>query len=218
MGQEDSKPTTPPKQAARWPEIILASRSPRRRALLRDAGIPFVTAVASVDERPEDSEPPALYAERLASAKANAVARTVGSGLVLGADTIVVLDGEILGKPSDAVQARNMLVRLRDRQHLVATALALVDAGSGWTARAVEYTGVYMRAYSDDEIEAYLATGDGLDKAGGYAIQHAGFQPVAGIRGSACNVIGLPISTLRHMLAGYCAGWTASPVTREPGA
>ena len=177
---------------------MLASTSPRRRSLLAEAGLDFKVETADVDESTLPGERAQEMVVRLALAKACAAAAGRAEGLVLGADTIVVLDGEALGKPSDEQAARDMLNRLRGRGHLVMTAMAVVNAASGFTATDVEYTGVWLRDFGTDELEAYIASGDPLDKAGAYAIQHEGFRPVARIQGSACNVIGLPIAlTLR---------------------
>lgn len=191
--------------AANPPALILASGSPRRRELLAELGIPFVVRSADVDESLLPGEAPEPYARRLALAKARAVAEAAGSGLVLGADTIVVDGDDILGKPADADAARALLRRLRGRRHVVITALALVDAASGAARVVAEHSGVWLRAVTDAEIDAYVATGDPLDKAGGYAVQHAGFRPVARIQGSETNVIGLPLTRLGWLLAGMVA-------------
>lgn len=189
--------------------LILASASPRRRALLAALGRPFTVQVADVDETARPGEPPIAYALRLARAKARVVAEATAEqaspALVVGADTIVVLDGAILGKPATAEEARAFLRRLRGRRHLVVTAVAVLPQGVGrrsaedgqasWAA-----TGVWMRGFSDAEIEAYVASGDALDKAGGYAIQHPSFQPVAALQGSETNVIGLPLGLTAWLL------------------
>ncbi|MFN8559525.1 MAG: Maf family protein [Dehalococcoidia bacterium] len=120
-------------------------------------------------------------------------------GLVLGADTVVALDGRPLGKPRDAGEARTMLLALRDRDHEVVTGVALAMEGAAG-AEAAARTRVRMRAYTDDEVAAYIATGDPFDKAGGYAIQHPHFRPVARIDGCYCNVVGLPLWTVRDLL------------------
>lgn len=192
--------------------LILASASPRRRALLAALGRPFTVKVADVDETARPGEPPIAYALRLAREKAAAVAEAGAAGadqaspaLVLGADTIVVLDGAILGKPASADEARAFLRRLRGRRHLVVTAVAVLPQGLGHRAEAEGQaswaaTGVWMRDYADAEIEAYVASGDALDKAGGYAIQHPSFQPVAALQGSETNVIGLPLGLTAWLL------------------
>ncbi len=190
--------------------FILASGSPRRRELLSSLGITFTVIKSDIDETQHAGEPPLDYVRRLSSAKADAVAAKLeGSALVLAADTVVILaadtlgilDGEILGKPVDAADARHMLQRLRDRGHIVCTALTLLQTGAAERQiTRLTQTEVSMRAYTDDEIDAYIATGDPFDKAGSYAIQHEGFHPVARIDGSYTNVVGLPLETLQEML------------------
>jgi septum formation protein len=180
--------------------LVLASASPRRQALLTTLGLSFDVAHADIDEAVQPGEAPLPYARRLALAKARAVAARAGDALVLGADTTVVLDGTALGKPSSPEEATAVLRRLRDRRHDVVTALALVDAATGAVWSTEDVTGVWMRPYTDDEIAAYVATGDPMDKAGAYAIQHAGFRPVARLQGSETNVIGLPLARVRELL------------------
>ncbi len=194
--------------------LLLASASPRRHALLGALGVPFEVVAADVDEAVAVGEEPAAAAVRLATAKAAAAAGLAraqprsagfagGAVLVLGADTIVAArDGgpPILGKPRDAAEAAAMLFRLRGRRHDVVTGVAIVDAASGRCASASATTAVWMRCYGDDEVTAYIASGDPFDKAGGYAIQHAGFHPVAALVGSEANVIGLPLGLVRRLL------------------
>jgi septum formation protein len=181
--------------------LVLASASPRRRELLTRFGVPFTVAAMDVDETPRPDEAPAAYAARLAACKAAAAASGATAGLVLGADTIVVLDGAVLGKPTSPDMARDYLARLRGRRHTVLTALAVVDTAGGTLWTGLEATGVWLRHYAADEVEAYIATGDPLDKAGGYAVQHAGFRPVARLEGSETNVIGLPLGLTARLLA-----------------
>jgi septum formation protein len=177
--------------------LILASASPRRRELLAELGVPFAVRSASVDETPQPGESPEALVRRLSRAKALAVAAqsaaSAPGAIILAADTTVVLDGEILGKPADVAEATAMLRRLRGGAHTVLTAIALLDTGDNRLITDLAVTRVTMRDYSDDEIAAYVASGDPFDKAGGYAIQHAGFQPVASIQGSYTNVVGLPL-------------------------
>lgn len=191
------------------PRFVLASASPRRRELLASLGISFDIHPANIDEAQRPGEPPLVYAQRLSAEKAAAAARAAAPpALILAADTVVICDGVILGKPADAAEARAMLRTLRGRGHIVCTALTLARLNSGTdihTSTRSTCTDVHMRDYSDDEIEAYIATGDPFDKAGGYAIQHAGFDPVARISGSYTNVVGLPVETLRALLAEI--GW-----------
>ncbi|MBL8131873.1 MAG: septum formation protein Maf [Anaerolineae bacterium] len=200
--------------------VILASGSPRRREILGSLGVTFTVVKPDIDETQRPGENPYKYVARLSQEKADAVAaRLEGDRLVLAADTIVVvaadtigvmLDGDILGKPVDAEDARAMLERLRGEMHVVCTAITLLKIDGGESRRRTQLTRtrVFMRGYSDEEIAAYIATGDPFDKAGGYAIQHERFAPVAQIDGSYTNVVGLPVETLRAMLAemGVTAG------------
>ena len=182
--------------------LVLGSASPRRRELLAALGLAFTVQAPEVDEQPDGSAPAAL-AETLALRKACAVAETEGGteggdAAVLGADTIVVLDGELLGKPGDATQAAAMLRALRGREHQVVTGVAVV-AGE---RSAVEHvvSRVAMREYSEAELAAYLAAGSPFDKAGAYAIQDRDFAPVARLDGCECSVIGLPLWTVARLL------------------
>ena len=182
---------------------ILASSSPRRRELLAQSGLRFEIIKPDIDESRRAGEDLVDYAERLSREKAEAAARVLGGGpaLIIAADTIVLDGSELLGKPVDADDARRMLRRLRGREHAVVTAftLYLVDR-AGDSPRAVTRharTLVYMRDYSEAEIEAYVCSGDPLDKAGAYAIQNEAFRPVARIEGSYSNVVGLPLDELR---------------------
>lgn len=183
--------------------LVLASASPRRRELLATLGRPFSVQAADLDESRLPGEEPLAYGLRLAQAKALAVAESLGdqAATVLGADTLVVLDGAILGKPADAAEATAMLRRLRGRAHRVLTAVALVDAARGRVRLGAGHTTVHMRPYTEAELAAYVAGGDPLDKAGAYAIQHAGFSPVARLEGSETNVIGLPLGVVVYLLA-----------------
>ncbi len=181
--------------------LVLASASPRRRELLSSLGRPFDVQVADVDERPLPAENPSAYGLRLALAKARAVAEVLASApaTVLGADTLVVLDGRILGKPADPDEARAMLALLRGRRHEVLTAVAVVDPRGG-SITDLAVTGVWMRAYDETDVDAYVDSGDPLDKAGAYAIQHRGFRPVQRLEGSETNVIGLPLALVDRLI------------------
>lgn len=183
-------------------QLILASASPRREELLRQLGLPF-TVVPS--ELPEELPPgpPGESVRALALAKARAVAGRLGSGVVLGADTVVVLGGAIFGKPADPKDARRMLRELRGQTHEVVTGVGLVEAPARREASAVVVTRVRMGRYADDEIDAYLATGEPYDKAGAYAVQGAGSRLVAHVDGCYTNVVGLPLSTTRRLLAEW---------------
>ncbi|MGE5377800.1 MAG: Maf family protein [Bacteroidota bacterium] len=172
--------------------LILASNSPRRRQLLALTGIPFVVSVADVDESQLANERPADYVLRLAEMKARAV-RAGADQFVLAADTTVVDGSDILGKPKDEAEAVAMLTRLRGHVHQVYTGIALLHAGDGQLLTDLCVTDVPMREYTDEELRAYVATGDPLDKAGAYAIQHAEFHPVARMDGCFASVMGLPV-------------------------
>lgn len=200
-----------PGEARRVP-VVLASASPRRRELLAGMGVRFTVVVPDIDESPEPAEDPARYVERLARAKADAVAATLGHPhpVVLAADTTVTLAGHILGKPADAAEAGVMLRALSGRTHLVHTGVAVV--GPRGTASSVTTTEVTFRALGRDEIAAYVATGDPLDKAGAYGIQGEAGRFVADLRGSASNVVGLPAAQTMALLAD--AG--LDPVTWGP--
>lgn len=191
-------------------KIILASASPRRRQLLGLLGVDFSVMPADVDEDPWPGETPLETQHRITRDKARAVAARLetaasvensdpkGSNLILACDTTVLLDGEMLNKPADASEARWMLRQLRGRAHEVQSAI-VVRAGGDEIIDIVT-SEVLMRAYGDDEIEAYIASGDPYDKAGGYAVQHTVFRPVAEIRGCPLNVIGLALCQLRARL------------------
>jgi septum formation protein len=200
------------------PPLILASSSPRRRDLLASFGLEFTIIKPDIDEGQHPGEAPLDYVRRLSREKAAAVARPLRSpAAVLAADTVVILaadtlgvdqSGEILGKPVDADDARRMLQRLRRRVHQVYTAMTIYQSvGDGTPVQftSLTRTDVFMREYSDAEIEAYIATGDPFDKAGSYAIQHEGFHPVDRIDGCYTNVVGLPVCEVRQMLA--TVGW-----------
>ena len=178
--------------------LVLASGSPRRRELLALLGLPFEVVPADVDESVRPDETPVELVRRLAVAKADAIAQSDDSAVVLAADTIVDVAGEILGKPTDADDARRMLRSLSARTHLVHTAVAVLRAGQ--TVQDVVTTAVSMTTMSGAVIEWYLATGEPMDKAGAYAIQGTGGAFVSAIDGSASNVVGLPLATVVELL------------------
>jgi len=182
------------------PVLILASASPRRRQLIALLGLPFEVCAADVKEHPQDDEHPRDLVRRLSEDKVRAVASSVRGGLVVGADTIVVLEGEILGKPADANAALLMLHRLRGQAHQVYTGVSVLDPATGRLSSIVVRSTVWMRAYSDEEMMAYVRGGGPLDKAGGYAIQDGVFQPVARVEGCYANVMGLPLCHLYRLL------------------
>lgn len=189
------------------PPLILASASPRRRELLAQAGIACEVRPADVDETPRVDEAPAAYVTRLACAKALAVDRD--DRPVLGADTAVVLDGEIFGKPADAVDAARMLRALSGREHEVCSAVAVV-AGDRCDHRCVTVR-VRMRALDDDEIAAYTRTGEPLDKAGAYAVQGRAAAFVERVDGSYTAVVGLPLyEALALLQAAGISAWGAA--------
>jgi septum formation protein len=184
--------------------LVLASSSPRRRELIGSLGLPFDVIKPDIDETQHLGESPLHYVQRLSREKALAVADMVDTPtLILAADTVVILDSEILGKPTDANEARFILGRLKGREHEVCTAFTVLDTQSNRATTQPVITTVTMRDYSEAEIEAYIATGDCYDKAGGYAIQHPQFQPVQSIDGDYNNVVGLPLDAVRDVLKEY---------------
>ncbi len=180
--------------------LVLASGSPRRREYLALLGARFRVRAPAVPEAPRPGERPADLALRLSLAKAEEVAARHPEDLVLAADTIVVLEGRVLGKPAGPAEALEMLRALRGREHTVYTALALARGRDGLRRRDIAATPVRMAPYTDEEIARYVATGDPLDKAGAYAIQAVGFAPVERFRGCYANVVGLPMCHLYRSL------------------
>jgi septum formation protein len=176
--------------------LILASQSPRRAEILRQAGIPFVVRAAPVDEDLLPGEMPDTYVRRLAQAKARAVEAT-GDEIVLGADTTVVVDQEILAKPADAIDAHRMLTLLSGRRHEVMTGICLRRGEEMICDHAV--TAVWFAAMTEQEIDDYVASGEPMDKAGAYAVQGAASKFIPRIEGCYFNVVGLPIALVyRH--------------------
>ncbi|HVE86738.1 MAG TPA: Maf family protein [Myxococcales bacterium] len=189
-------------------QLVLASGSPRRRELLAALGLAFDVVSPGVDEQVRPGEPAPAYVRRVAEEKAAAGARARPFTLVLAADTAVVLDGAILGKPSGSADARQMVRSLSGRRHLVLTAVALEGP---WRASTVVETAVWFRPLTEAEISWYVSTGEPLDKAGSYAIQGAGGMLVQRIEGSASNVVGLPLAETVELLrkAGHPLPWGA---------
>jgi septum formation protein len=182
-------------------ELVLASNSPRRRELLSLGGWSFLSRPADVDESQRPGEAPRDYVLRLAESKARACKAVTPQGdVILAADTTVVDKNAILGKPADSRAAVEMLKKLRGHTHQVLTGLAVLRPADGVIVTDLCVTDVPMRAYRDDEIEAYVATGDPLDKAGAYAIQDAGFHPVESLGGCYASVMGLPLCHLTRSL------------------
>ena len=178
------------------PRLVLASASPRRREILSGANLRFEIQPSTIDECTREGERPAELAERLAAEKAADVAARLGSTPatpVLGADTIVVVDEDVLGKPRDAAHAVELLTRLMGRRHRVMTGIALAWSDGRAMLSEVVTSEVEMRAASRDELVEYVALGESLDKAGGYALQGAGGRFVVQVLGSSSNVIGLPL-------------------------
>jgi nucleoside triphosphate pyrophosphatase len=185
------------------PKIILASSSPRRRELLKQAGIPYTIEPAEADESALPGEMPRSHVKRLALLKARTIAARHKNGLVLGADTVVVVDGEILGKPASKAEAKRMLTLISGRAHEVLTGIALVDAGTGRATSAAEKTKVFVKPLSEGEIDEYIATGEPMDKAGAYGIQGRFSVYVRGVRGCFFNVVGLPLPRLFELIKEY---------------
>jgi len=198
--------------------LVLASASPRRQELLRNAGIPFVVQSSNVAELPKEGENPRACAERLARGKALAVFRQRPNDFILGADTIVIVDGQILGKPRDSADATRMLHLLSGRTHEVTTGVCLLapqanarlgtanrELRTGFEDTRSETTLVAIRALSDDEIRSYVATGEPMDKAGAYAIQGIASRWISRIEGDYFNVVGLPVALVYRMLREHKA-------------
>lgn len=193
--------------------LVLASASPRRQELLRNAGIPFTVSPANIPEVPLSGESPRACAERLAREKADAVLVRHPGKFVLGADTIVVVDDEILGKPRDEADAVRMLRLLSGRTHQVITGVCLVGKlrtenqklEIGFQDTRSETTLVTMTTLSDEDIRSYIASGEPMDKAGAYAIQGMASRWIPRIEGDYFNVVGLPVALVRRMLREHGA-------------
>ena len=186
--------------------LVLASNSPRRKQLLALTRLTFTILPAHVDERIVPGEKPADYVHRVAKEKAQVTAGLLDKPYtqdtyVIAADTAVVDDFDILGKPVDAREAENMLRKLRGHHHQVYTALAIFQPWNGEMLGDICLTDVPMRDYKDEEMRVYIASGDPMDKAGAYAIQHNGFRPVEHLEGCFANVMGLPLCHLTRSLA-----------------
>lgn len=191
--------------------LILASASPRRRALLGRLGLPFEVVPSGADEAEPAGVAPAAVAEALALVKARAVAAAHPGRVVIGADTVVAIDGVSLGKPRDAAEAAAMLRRLRGRWHAVSTGLAVVRGEHA--CHDVVTAEVRMRDYGEDEIARYVASGEPLDKAGAYAVQGRGGALVAEVRGSELAVVGLPLRRLAELLIACGVVLPVDPAT-----
>ncbi len=180
--------------------IILASKSPRRQALLRQIGIDFQVDPANIDESFRENESPEDFARRIAQEKARVTAGRHRKGIVIGADTIVVLDGRVFGKPIDARDAEHMLSQLSGRVHLVITGLTVMDAATGRSLTRTAATRVWFKNLTKQEIMSYSSSGEPLDKAGAYGIQERGALLVERIEGCFYNVVGLPLVLLGDLL------------------
>ncbi len=196
--------------------LVLASASPRRRELLKEMGLKFQIIPSNVPEQPKPGEPAEEVVRRLSADKALAVASNVGQGFVIGADSMVVLEGEVIGKPSDAAEARLMLLRLRGTRHQVATGVTVVDAASGRYLTDSMTSNITLRDLSDREIDASIASGTPLDKAGAYAVQDTDLRPAQSWDGCYSNIVGLPLCRLGEMLAEL--GYTLPPGWSEKAA
>lgn len=181
-------------------ELILASSSPRRCELLKQLGLNFRTLVCQVDETSPSGVSPFELVELLAVRKAMAVARMLDEGIVIGADTVVVWRGQVLGKPSGQEDAVEMLRRLQGTTHEVYTGVALVDANSRKVLIEHEKTRVFFRSIDEEEIRRYVATGEPMDKAGAYAVQGLAAIFMRSLEGCYTNVVGLPLARLAEML------------------
>ena len=188
--------------------LILASASPRRAELLRAAGFTFETVVADVDEQPRAGESPSTYVRRLAAEKSAVVqtglkACTTSDTIILGADTTVVIDGDILGKPRDDEESAAMLRRLSGRRHEVLTGISIRQGA--YEVGRVETTAVWVAALTKEDIAWYVASGEGRDKAGAYAIQGLASRFIPRIEGSHSNVVGLPVAAVSELVRSVLA-------------
>lgn len=186
-------------------KLILASQSPRRAQLLKIAGFEFEVRPSHIDEEAIDEPTPERHVLTLSKAKALEAAKSVDSGIVIGADTVVVLDGEILGKPRDEDQARDMLRRLAGRSHQVFTGFALIEKPSGRSVSDFEVTTVHFRALAEWEIERYVKTQSPMDKAGAYGIQDQSAVFADRIEGCFYNVVGFPLTKFYTAMLRFVA-------------
>ena len=198
VSQSDANDLTARVSAGPLPNLLLASSSPRRSEILRIVGWPFQTVAVEVDESLRSGEAPDEYVERLALAKAQDAATRHANGMILAADTTVVIDNQILAKPADRDEARQMLQALQGRWHQVLTGVALVSNESSQVAH--EVTEVRFAPMSEAEIDWYAATGEPMDKAGAYAIQGQGARFIKEIKGDYFNVMGLPVRLLYELI------------------
>lgn len=182
--------------------IVLASASPGRREVLRRTGIPFTVDPSDCDES-LDAATPEEHVMTLAMRKALAVASRHPDSIIIGADSVVELDGDILGKPGSPADARRMLARLAGRSHRLLTGIAIVGSGSGKTYQGIEATVVHLRALTDEQLDAYVASGEPMGKAGSYELQGLGAAIIDRIEGDFANVVGLPVAHLARALEDF---------------
>jgi septum formation protein len=180
--------------------LVLASHSPRRRELLEKLGLPYSVLQVDIDEKFLPGESIEAGVQRLAAEKAFACSSNRSEGVVIGCDTVVAVDDQVLGKPQDSAEARSMLRTLSGRSHQVISGVAVLDAKSGALMTAYERTIVYFQPLLEEEIEAYVASGEPLDKAGAYAIQGKAARFIPRIEGCYYNVVGLPLHCLASLL------------------
>ena len=186
--------------------LILASNSPRRKELLALSGLPFRVQVPDVDESFLHGESAEAYVCRISESKAHTAFLLHGTNnarerYIVACDTVVVDNNQVIGKPADAEGAAEILMRLRGRVHKAYSSLTVIDTADGSVNQELCITDVMMRNYSEEEMWAYISSGDPMDKAGAYAIQHAGFHPVAELSGCYANVMGLPLCHLQRTLS-----------------
>jgi septum formation protein len=191
--------------------IVLASASPRRQELLRNAAIDFVVCPANIEEVQLQDEPATTFAERMARDKARAVRQSTTDGWILAADTIVVVEEEVLGKPRDQQDAARMLRLLSGREHQVITGVSLI--GNGFEDVRSETTTVHFSTMSDVDIREYIASGEPMDKAGAYAIQGIASRWITRIEGDYSNVVGLPVDLVWQILREHSA-WLGTSQTQ----
>ncbi len=184
----------------RVPKVVLASASPRRAEILQTVGWPFEILAVEIDESRRETENAATYVERLALSKAEAARSQRTEAMIVAADTVVLIEGQILGKPHDHEDARRMLRLLQDRWHQVLTGVALISNETIQTKTAHEVTEVEFAAMTEEEISWYVSTGEPMDKAGAYAIQGLGARFIKGISGDYFNVVGLPVRLLYELI------------------
>jgi septum formation protein len=188
------------KASIKQAKLILASKSPRRRCLLRQAGLDFEVLPSSIDESSIHMEDPETYVRVLAECKAREISERFPDAWVIGADTVVVIDGTILGKPGSRAQAHSMLMQLSGRTHQVLTGYCIRCEDANRSVSETVCTDVHFKSLSADEIDWYIHSGEPFDKAGAYAIQGLGTFLVKGIHGSYTNVVGLPVCEVLEFL------------------